>query len=235
MIGLLLHRALPEHHLDNESKDTVNLALGLIATLSVIVLGLLVSTAKSSFDRVNGELTQGAANVVELDRVLGQYGPETKDIRDQLKGTFSTAVEAVISGDQSQLTKLDTPQRAAQVENIAIKILALTPQNDGQRLLQRRALELNEQMSSIRWLVVLQLTSGVPRLLLVVLITWFSIIFIGWGLFAPRNPTVRVALLTSAVCVSGAIFLMLELERPLTGFIRISDAPLRAAISHLGH
>ena len=108
MIGLLLHRALSEHHLDNESKDTVNLALGLIATLSAIVLGLLVSTAKSSFDRVNGKLTQAAANVVELDRVLGQYGPETKDIRDQLKSTFSTAAEAVISGDQSQLTKLDT-------------------------------------------------------------------------------------------------------------------------------
>ena len=235
VLGLYLRRVLPEGHLDSESKDSVKLAMGLIATLAALVLGLLISAAKNSFDRVNTEITEGAAKIVHLDSILELYGPETKDIRDMLKGLFSGAVEAIVSGDESQLRKLDTPERTAQLAAIKTKILALSPKTEQQRWLQSRAIELNEESSTIRWLVILQLSGGVPMILLTVMVVWLSIIFAGWAIFAPRNPTVTSALLTSAVCVSGAIFLLLEMDSPLTGFIRISSVPLEVAVSHLSH
>lgn len=77
LVGLFLHSALPEHHLGGESKDAVKVGIGLIATMTALVLGLLVSTAKASYDAKHNELTQMAADTLLLDRVLASYGPET--------------------------------------------------------------------------------------------------------------------------------------------------------------
>src|SRR5882724_4844792 len=88
MLGLLLRAVLPEKHLGNDSKDVIKLATGLIATMAALVLGLLVSSAKGTFDLVNGELVQTAANIVLLDRVLSKYGPETREVRDLVKSNY---------------------------------------------------------------------------------------------------------------------------------------------------
>src|SRR4029453_16532929 len=81
MFGFFLGKKLPHKHLDNESKDIVKLATGLIATLSALVLGLMVSSAKGTFDQVKSELMQTAVKIVVLDRVLAQYGPEANEVR----------------------------------------------------------------------------------------------------------------------------------------------------------
>ena len=69
---------------------------------------------------------------------------------------------------------------------------------------------------------------------LVVLVFWLTILFISFGLFAPPNATVIATLFVCALSVSGAIFLILELDQPFEGLIRISSAPLRNALAHLG-
>src|SRR4029453_5628978 len=85
LLGLLLSSLLPEHHLRDNSKDTVKVVAGMIATLAALVLGLLVGSAKSSFDALNTEITQSGTKIILLDRVLAAYGPETKDAREQLR------------------------------------------------------------------------------------------------------------------------------------------------------
>jgi hypothetical protein len=84
LLGFLLRAALPEHHRNADSRDIVKLAMGLVGTMAALVLGLLVASAKSSFDDQSAELTGLSANVVVLDRVLAHYGPETKDARELL-------------------------------------------------------------------------------------------------------------------------------------------------------
>jgi hypothetical protein len=69
---------------------------------------------------------------------------------------------------------------------------------------------------------------------LVVMVFWLAVIFASFGLFAPRNATVIATLFVCALSVSGAIFLILELDSPFSGLLQISDAPLRNAIAHLG-
>ena len=234
VLGLYVRGVMPKHHLDSDSKDTIKLATGLIATLSALVLGLLVSSARDTFNQASGELMQTAVKVVQLDRILAQYGPEAKGIRDQLKSNYTNAADLVLSGDQSRQMQLDTPDAAARVEGVQTRIRGLAPKNDLQRGLQSRALEISEELAGSRWLLIMSNKRSVSAPLLVVLVFWLSLIFTAWALFAPRNMTVAVALFACALSVSGATFLILEMDHPLTGAIRVSGEPVREALSHLG-
>jgi len=234
LFGFYLGKKLPDRHLENESKDIVKLSTGLIATLSALVLGLLVSSAKGTFDQVKNELMQVAVKIVVLDRVLEQYGPEANGVRAVLKSSFTTASEALISGNESEQAKLDTPEGVSRLEGLQTRIRSLTPQNDAQRGLQSRALQLTSELATSRWLLIMQRKGTIATPLLVVMVFWLSIVFAAWGVFSPRNLIVAVALFLSALAVSGATFLILELDQPLTGWIRVSPVPIQQAMAHLG-
>jgi hypothetical protein len=234
MLGLALRAVLPVHHLETESKDVVKLGTGLVATMAALVLSLLISSAKSSFDRLNSEVVESASKAVQLDRVLADYGPETKDVRDLMKRTFATMVELLASGDESQLAKMDTPEAVARSEGIQARLRDLSPRNDSQRGLQSRALQIAGDITSTRWLFLMQRDVSLPMPLLVVLVVWLTIIFAAFGLLAPRNATVIAALFLCALSASGAILLILEMNSPLTGVMRISTAPFRDAVAHMG-
>ena len=233
LLGLFLRGVLPEHHLSAESKDLLKLGIGLIATMSALVLGLLVSSAKGTFDRISEEEVQTAAKIVMLDRVLAQYGPETKVIRDVLRRTVASVVQVLFSEDASVRAKFDTSASVARGEDLVARIRALSPQNDDQRLLKAQALEISGEVLMARWLLIAQGRS-ISTPFLVVLVAWLSIIFAGFGLFARRNATVVTTLFVCALSVSAALFMILELDTPLNGLIRVSSAPLRNALAHLG-
>ena len=230
LLGILLHAVLPQHHLTSETKDIVKLGMGLVGTMAALVLGLLVASAKGNYDAQSAELTQLSANVALLDRVLARYGPETKELRAFLRA-------AVIRAFDQMWPKADTPQTvptAAGGEIFYEKIQGLSPANDTQRSLQSQATSIAIDIGKTRWLMYEQATSSVSLPLLVVLVLWLSVIFVSFGLFAPFNATAVSSLFVSALAVSGAIFLILEMYSPYTGVIQISDSPLRAALAHLG-
>ena len=234
MLGLYAGNALPEHHLSQDSKDVVKLGTALIATMAALVLSLLISSAKSSFDREDGELVQNAARAISLDRDLADYGPETREIRDLLKRSFAARIDLLFPRDRHQAVREDTPESVLRTENIRAKLWQLSPQSDAQRGLRSQALEIAGAMSATRWLLLLQKDEGLPMALLAVLVLWLAIIFATFGLFAPRNATVVAALLVCALSVSGAILLILEMNDPFTGLMKISSTPMRDALSNLG-
>ena len=230
LVGMGLRRHLPEHHLKEDSKNTVHLAIGVIATMSALVLGLMVSSAKGSFDRMADELTQAAATVVQLDRALVEYGPEAIEIRRKLRGNYQIAADMLVAEDKTQLAKLRASSRSNRIEDVAAGIRALAPSNDAQREVRARALSLVEAVSANRWLLILQQHDSISTPLLVVVVSWLTLIFVGFGVLSPpRNATVMVALFLCALSVAGAIFLIIEMDNPLTGIVRISDAPMRKA------
>lgn len=234
LFGLFLGRVLPEHHLSAESKDAVKLVTGMIATLSALVLGLLVSSAKSSFDTVGEELRQTATQVILLDRVLGQYGSETKEIRALMRREYAAKVEQIFSPDQSERLKVIEPQRADPVEEVESRIWELKPGTDAQRGLQARALRIGGELARTHWLLIEHAGSSIPVPFLAVLVSWLAAIFAAFGLFAPRNATTITALFIGALSVSTAIFLIEALDRPLDGLMSMSSAPMRNALEHLG-
>lgn len=234
LLGWYLRNRLPAHHLSDESISVVKLATGLIATMAALVLGLLVSSAKGTFDNTGAELLQTAAKVVQFDRVLARYGPETQDIRIQLKRNFSAVVQILASGDATQMKRLNSPEAVQQSENLENKVEALSPGNDAQRVLKASALQIMDEVFATRWLTLLQANGSVPVTLLTVLVAWLAIIFGTFGLFAPRNGTVLAVLMMCALSTSAAILLIEELNRPLDGLIGVSLDPMRDTLSRLG-
>jgi hypothetical protein len=234
VIGLSLHKWLPEHHFSEESINAIKLATGLIATIAALVLGLLISSAKGSFDTVNSDLVRNAVSIIRLDRALEQYGPQTQDLRVLLKHSYSAWIDLLGSNDSAKLAKLDSPSAVGQIEVFERKLAQLSPSTPAQAQLQTRALQISDDVFAARWLALLQKRGSIPMPLLVVLIFWLSIIFGTFGLFAPHNGTVIFFFILCALSASGAIFLILEMDTPLDGIIKISVAPMREALQQLG-
>src|SRR5580704_4634129 len=226
LLGMVLRAVLPQDDFNADSRDVVKLGMGLVATMAALVLGLLIASAKSSFDMQNVELTEMSSRVVLLDRVLAHYGPEAKEARAELRDSVVHTLEILNSKDASQL-------ESTKGELLYDKIQGLTPQTDAQRSMQAQALSTILALAQTRWLMVEQRVNSVSVPLLTVLIFWLTIIFSSFGLFAPRNVTVVVSLLVSGLSVSGAIFLILEMYSPYAGLIHVSSAPLRTALAHL--
>ncbi|MDB5995958.1 MAG: hypothetical protein JWP42_3094 [Pseudomonas sp.] len=234
LLGLYAREHLPEHHLSDDSIGVVKLATGLIATMAALVLGLLISSAKNTFDTTNVELVQNAAMVIQLDRVLARYGPQTQDIRVLLKNSYTGAVDTIESGDSAQMARLNSQEAIKRSEGLQHKVEELVPGNEVQQALKAHALQLIDSIFAARWLTLLQAKGSIPLALLVVLVTWLSIIFGTFGLFAQRNGTIIAALLMCALSTSGAIFLIEELNRPLDGLVGVSVAPMRDTLSRMG-
>jgi hypothetical protein len=234
LLGMLLCRVLPEQHLSNDTKDLIKLVTGLIATLAALVLGLLIASAKNSFDLANDGLRTSAARIVLLDRTLAQYGPETKPLRDALRASMAARIGDLFPKDPSQRAALGAIQGTQALEALQRELRALVPQNDAQRSLQARALALGDEVSQARWLAVEREGSSIPAPFLVVLLFWLTVMFASFGLFAPRNAVVYTVLLLGALSLATAVFLIEELNNPLAGFISISSEPLYTALGYLG-
>ena len=232
LFGMFLRASLPEHHLSMDSKDFVKLGMGLIATMAALVLGLLIASAKNSYDIQRNELTQISASIIVLDRLMSNYGPETKEARDLLRRSVVRTLAQMWPEHRSEAPQLE-PGVAS--DALYDKIYRLSPHNEDQRLLKSQALTILLNLRQTRWLEVEQRRgSSIPKAVLAVLIFWLAIIFVSFGLFAPPNSTVLAVLFVCVLSVSGAIFLILELDRPFEGLIRIPSAPLRDALLHLG-
>jgi hypothetical protein len=232
--GMVLRKKLPEDHLSEDSKDVIKLVMGLIATMAALVLGLLIASANSSYETQSGELQQVSATIVELDSILAQYGPEANEPRQRLRVAVSAAVDRIWSKDGLRLGQLAPSVNHAESAAFFESIAKLSPNSEAQRFIQKRALEISGAIRQTRALMAEQANSSIPWPFLTVLVFWISMLFMGFGLFARANATVIVALLIGALSVSSAIFLILELDHPYIGLMRISGEPLRNALAQIG-
>jgi hypothetical protein len=231
-LAAIFVRNLPQSHLSAGTQDVVRLSIGLIATMSALVLSLLIASAKSGFDMRRNHLVELSADIVLLDRELAHYGPETKEARALLQQSVASAVERVWPAEGGPPTGI--APATSPIEVVYDKIEALSPQNETQRTLRSQGLSIVRGIDRTEVLLFGNLARSIPVPFLVILVFWLCIIFASFGLFAPRNPTVIVVLCVCALSVSGAIFLILELDRSIGGLLQVSGAPLRAALSQLG-
>lgn len=234
LAGICLRRILPEQHLSSDSKDVVKMGTGLIATLSALVLGLLVASAKSSFDSQRTGLQQLSTNLILLDRSLKFYGPETKEIREQLRRTVQLLLDLCWPADASHASRLDASELTISAGALYASIRDLSPKTDSQKAIQSQAIQISIDLARTRWFLSQGEESAIPAPFLIILIFWLTVLFITFGLFSPGNATVITVLFICAVSVAGALFLIVELDRPMHGLIRISSKPLHDALGQLG-
>jgi hypothetical protein len=233
-LGMFLRKRLPGHHPSGDTKDVVRLGTGLIGTMAALVLGLLIASANSTYETQSGQVRQLTANIALLDVTLAEYGPETAPLRSLLRRAVTTRADRVWHENGSDPGKAEPFGASAASLSFYDEILKLSPQNAAQRSLQARAIDASNDVAKARLLLFVQTVGSIPMPFLVVLISWLTIIFASFSLFADSNATIICALGLFALSASAAIFLILELSQPFTGLMMISSEPLRNALAPLG-
>lgn len=231
LAGMLLRARLPEHHFDADSKDVVKLVMGLIATISALVLGLLIASAQSAFSQQGSDLQKVAADLIQLDRLLGMYGAETRESRDLLRQGVVAIHRQTWTEGGIRTEKLEASVHSTGFFNVLQK---LAPATDTQRFIQAQVFQLSADIDKMKLLMFERAHGSISWPFLVVLVLWISTLFLGFGLFAPLHTTIVAAFLVGALSVSAAIFLILELSQPYSGVITLSDEPFRDALAHIG-
>jgi hypothetical protein len=232
-VGMFLRHRLPGRHLSGDTKDVVRLGTGLIATIAGLVLGLLIASANGTFETQSSQVKQLTANIVFLDAILAQYGSETGSARTLLRRALATMADRIWREKSSDMGKAEVFESSAAALLLYDEILKLSPRTEAQRSLQARAVDTSNELAKTRLLLFTKAGSSIPMPFLVVLISWLTIIFTSFSLFADINATTIAALCIFALSASASIFLILELSQPFTGLMMIADEPLRNALAPL--
>jgi hypothetical protein len=234
LLGMAIRDRLPKSHLDTESKEVIGVATGLLAALAALVMGLLVASAKAEFDAQEAGFQELAANIVLLDSMLAHYGPETAEARAALKRSLATMIERIFPGERRDAAGLKSNEITKQGNHVFAAIRNLTPKDDAQRAVQEQMLETSADVARTRWLLCEEHDPASLMPFVVVMIIWLSVIFVSFGLFAPRNASVLATLLACSVSTAIAVLLIVDLNWPATGIIQVTSAPLRFAESQMG-
>ena len=228
LIGLFVRRLLPGHHLSSETQSAVTVSVAVIGTLSALVLGLMISAANSSFSKRTDEVRELSLQLIRMDRNLRRYGPEADDAWMKLH-------EWAVAKNQELFPKKDQPHPTSHttielLERVQDALLALTPKGERQKYLRTLCVTLSSNLIEARWGLEERTGHSIPVPFLVLLIFWLAIVFASFGLFAPTNVTTVTALLLCSVAVAGGIFLIEELDNPMSGFIRLPLDSMRNAL-----
>lgn len=230
LLGTFLRPLLQEHHV-----DAMKLGTSMIATMAALVLGLLIGSAKGTFDTMNSGLKQAGLKIVLLDRTLAQYGPETREARESLRRIVTTTIQRLWPAEKTADAVHRFGQAKDEIEDFQKTLRQLSPRNDDQRRLQSQALQISGEIIETRLLLIEQVGQrSFPMPLLALLVSWLAIIFFNFGLFTSPNTTVIVVLFVCVLSASSSLFLILELDQPFGGLITVSSVPLLKALALLG-
>ncbi len=231
--GLFLHKILPEEHLTKDTLDVVRLAIGMVSVLASLVLGLLIATAKSSFDTTDTEVRNYGASLILLAEVFRDYGANAGAQQGLLRAYTERVLHDNWPSNGPPRTPGEDREAGALMEDLRGAIRGLAPVDAGQTALKDQALQISTSLLRQRSLMIDQAEPSVRPAMLVILVIWVALIFVGFGLNAPRNPTVIAAFVVCSLAIGGAIFLILQLDSPFTGLMRISDRSIVTALSHM--
>jgi hypothetical protein len=231
--GLFLHRILPRDHLTRETLDVIKLGTGMLSVLASLVLGLLIATAKTSHDQTDLAIRNYAAQLALLNETLRDYGGAASVPRDRLRDYTRRFLQEGWPNDGTRPVIADDENTRVKLEHVREAIRALRPTDKGQTTLQEEAVATSLDLLRQRWLLIEQQGPNVQRVVLVVLVSWVTMIFVSFGLNAPRNGTVVVAFLICSLAIGGSVFLILEMDRPLDGVMRISSWPVENALAQM--
>jgi hypothetical protein len=232
LAGWIAGHFLP-HQVTEEIKNLVTISTAVVATVSALSLGLLLSTANTAFTARGNEVTRLSADIIRLDRMLRRYGPDADAARDTLRHYAERKAADLFPEQPEDPVRVDNPTTYDLLFRVEERLLALHPADTREQWLVGQALTLATNVGNTRWLLAQQEDEGMPRAFLILLTFWLTLLFASFGLFAPRKLMSAVVLVLCALAVSGAVELIFELEDPFTRIVRISPLPLRNAVAAL--
>ena len=233
LVGVFAGPFLPKPHLNAESRDAIKISIAMVGTVTALVLGLLIASAKTSFVLKQTELKEAATKIILLDQTLREYHAPDDGLRVFLRRSLLSRFHQLWSDAGMEKLVPSALSERNSLEEFQERLLALAPGTDAQRWLKEKALDIASDMQAMRWRAVEQSGTEVQWPFLVVLLFWLVMIFVSFGIFAPRNASVLAALFVSSLSVAGALYLFLDLDQPYSGPIRISGGPLLMALEEI--
>jgi hypothetical protein len=230
MVGLYLHKLLPDQHSVDKSREMIGSVIGLVTLLLALVLGTIVGSAYFFSSTQQSELQTLAAHSLLLDKALAQYGPETKPARDGIRDALTRSHELFWGGGDADPQKLTVAGAMGGLQPLDDYIASLDPKTPVQKQAAATANVHFGQIEQTRLMMSLQLANPFSRPLLIIVVAWSLFLFCGFGLLSHINATTLAALAFGAFAVASAIFLILELSQPYTGLFRTSPAALEQTI-----
>jgi hypothetical protein len=231
LLGIRLRKVLPEHHFDGDSKDLMKLVMGLVATISALVLALLIASANSSFNTQQDGLRSVSMDIIELNRALALYGPEAQRARGLLQEMVQAAYDRI---HKNKGVVRVTGQLQANANQFVGALYVLSPKTEMQQMTRNQAVQLALSITKERLMITESARGSISWPFLTVLIGWTSVLFLGLGLLTRFHATSAATLVVGSASVAAAIFLILELNEPYGGLIHLSDAPVLEALALIG-
>ena len=229
--GMFAQRFIPSHHLSKDSQDSVKLGAGLIATMAALILGLLVSSSKGTYDRVNVLINEAAADAINLDTTLKNYGPEAAPLHQRLRDRVASVRSDIWPKDSKNRKKCSEAfKNEASVTTLSESIASLQADSPASIQLRNLALQTLTDLNRERWQIAVESSSKLPLKLVVIPVLWITFLTFVYGLFAPRNGTVAMVLFFCSLSIAGAIYLICEMSMPLDGSIKVPSQPIQTAL-----
>ena len=232
LTALYLHPRLPDHQLSKETQDAVKVGVGMIVVLSALVLGLLIASVKSTFDTTTRDLKHFATQIVLLDRTLRAYGPQAALARTLIQQYVERALAGTWPSDKEPEI-VDDPRAEQLIYQLQDAVLALEPETSRQRALTDEMKGEVRRLIELRWTLVEEATTSLNVPLVSVLVIWLMLIFASFGYNAARNVLVVITFILCAASIGGALFLIVQMDRPFAGLIKVSPTPLQDALAYI--
>ncbi|RWA69727.1 MAG: DUF4239 domain-containing protein [Mesorhizobium sp.] len=231
LVSLMVYERFPSHHRQDDTTAVVRLAANLFVVMSSLVLGLMVNSAKNTFETIDHNVHNFATQLIILDRSLRQYGPETDSARASLAAYLQRVVEATSASQKS-------PAVANQLSELLLnqvgdQLAALAPPEARHAAVLQSATQQLQKVIEQRWVLVEQSEGVIPSPLIALLVAWLMLIFASFGFRAPRNATIVGTFVVSGALVAAAIYLIVDMDSPFSGPIQVSPAPLKRALAEL--
>ena len=228
---LLLHGKLPAHHRHDETQNTVRLVTNIFVVMTSLVLGLMVNSAKTRFEGINRDVHAFATDLILLDRMLRQYGPDANDTRQRLVAYVKRAADGRwTTGDPVHTSDVTSEQL---LNDVGSSLRALSPSNDTQRSIWNDARDQYRKALELRWTLVEQAEGSIPTPLLGMVIAWLVLVFGSFGYRAPCNLVVVISFVAASALISCALYLIVDMDEPFKGPIQISSAPLQRVMAEI--
>ncbi len=223
---LLWHVRLSPKQLQEDTNTTVRNVANIFVVMTSLVLGLMLNSAKNTFQAVDDNLHSYATDLVLLDRTIRSMGPITDEVHSSLIAYIERALNdtPIIAADRTAERLLD---------EIGNRLRQLQPSDDQQRALWTEARQLYRELVDQRWVIVGQSDGTIPQPLVVIVIAWLILIFASFGYRSPRNTVIVTTLIVSAFLISASLCLILDMDNPSTGLIQVSDEPLQRALAEV--
>jgi hypothetical protein len=233
-VGSHVRASLADHHFSEDSLAAMRIAVGLVATLSALVLSLLISSGKSSLDLINTALQHNSVAMIQLDRTLSQFGPSADDLRTNIRSDYGRWISFLFSNETGATAESEARQILQHTYDIQGKVFALKTPGPGQDKLRSHAMELWDDIFAGRWLALEHRKGSIPTPLIVVLVGWLTVIFGIFGFSAPRTRSMCVVFALCALSASTAVFVVLDLDTPFQGMVNVSKTPMLDAFRFIG-